>query len=356
MKIAINVTPLKTAHKDRGIGNYTLNLINSLKGDSNVEIKEFTNLSDLSEIDIVHYPWFDFYFQSLPFKKIAPTVVTIHDTIPLRFKDKYPVGIKGKINFHLQKISLKKCKAIITDSNISKRDIINFLKIDAEKIKVIPLAADNYFKILPQSKLIQIKRKYNLQERFILYVGDVNWVKNLPLLIKSFKEVTDNSNFQDLKLVLVGGSFIKKVDHIDHPELKSLKEVNNLILDYNLENKVIRMGKVDKEELVCLYNLASLYVQPSLFEGFGLPVLEAMTCGAPVVCSNAGSLPEVGGEAVVYFDPNNLSQLSAILLDILGNKSLQDKLSQLGLKQAEKFSWEEVAKKTLKVYSNVTNS
>lgn len=356
MKIAINVTPLKTTHKDRGIGKYTSNLIEYLNKEDGVQIKEFTKLADLNDVDVVHYPWFDFYFQTLPLKKIVPTIVTIHDVIPLRFEDQYPVGLKGKINFHLQMISLKKCKAIITDSYVSKKDIVHFLKIDPEKINVVPLAVDDDFKILPQSKLIQIKRKFDLQNRFLLYTGDVNWVKNLPFLIKSFKVLTDKADFQDLKLVLVGGAFLKKVDDIDHPELKSLKEVNSLISGYRLEDKVIRMGRIEKDELVCLYNLASVYIQPSFFEGFGLPVLEAMSCGVPVICSNGGSLPEVGGDAAIYFDPNNSQQFELILIDVLENKSLQDKLSKLGLKQAEKFNWKKVAKDTLKVYSDVANS
>lgn len=355
MKVAINILPLKSAHKDRGIGNYTFNLLQALKKESSITIQEFIHPSEIKDVDIIHYPWFDFFFHTLPTRKKAPTVVTIHDIIPLKFKENYPVGLRGKINFYLQKISLKNCRAIITDSKVSKKDIVHFLKIDPKKIIVVPLAADKDFKVLPESRLIHAKRKYNLTERFLLYVGDANWVKNLPFLIQAFKNLTSNQNLQDLKLVLTGNVFLKRVENIDHPELQSLKKVNTLIKDHKLEDKIIRVGKIEREELVCFYNLADIYVQPSFYEGFGLPVLEAMSCGVPVVSSNGGSLPEVGGQAVVYFDPYNSKQFESILVEILSNKSLQDKLSKLGLKQAEKFSWENVAKKTLEVYSNVAS-
>lgn len=353
MKIAINVLPLRSLHKDRGIGSYTSNLANLLKEEPSVTIKEFVDLSEVKDVDVVHFPWFDFYFHTLPNRIKFPTVVTIHDVIPLKFNENYPAGLRGKINFFLQKQSLKKSSAIITDSESSKKDIVRFLKIDPEKIKVIPLAADKDFKVLPESRLIYTKRKYNLTGRILLYVGDANWVKNLPFLIRVFNNLTKLPDLQNPKLVLVGSVFLKRVEDIDHPELQGLKELNKLIKDYKLENKIIRVGKIEKEDLVCFYNLADIYVQPSFYEGFGLPILEAMSCGVPVVSSNGGSLPEVGGKAVIYFDPINGRQLESIILEILSNKPLQDKLSKLGLKQAEKFNWAKVARQTLEVYSNV---
>ncbi|MBI3103897.1 glycosyltransferase family 4 protein [Candidatus Daviesbacteria bacterium] len=353
--MAINTIPLNSAHKDRGIGYYTQNLVDNLKKDPNLSIQTFTGISEVVDVDIIHYPWFDFFFRTLPVKRPAPTVVTIHDVIPLKFKDHYPQGIRGRINLFFQKRALRKCTAVITDSKAAKKDIVEFLKIAQEKISIIPLAADEDFKILPDADLIRTRRKYNLHERFLLYVGDANWVKNLPFLIEVFQDLIKEKGLEDLKLVLVGGAFLKKVEDIDHPELESLKKTNSLIKSYNLENRVTRVGRVEKKELVALYNLATLYIQPSIYEGFGLPVLEAMSCGVPVVSSKAGSLLEVGGEAAVYFDPDNKQQLKSILISLLENKSLQDKLSSLGLKQAKKFSWEKVAGQTLEVYSNVAN-
>lgn len=355
VKVAINITPLKTAHKNRGIGYYTDNLLDYLKKNGAISVQTFTHISEVKDVDIVHYPWFDFYFHTLPIIKIAPTVVTIHDVIPLIFKEHYPVGLKGKANFFLQKLALKNCKTFITDSEVSKKDIIKYLKIKEEKIYVIPLATDSEFRVLTENKRLLIKRKYALPDRFVLYTGDANWVKNLPFLIESFRALKNDLNFLDVKLVLVGGVFLKKVDNIDHPELNSLKKVNELISELDLEKEVIRLGQIDTKSLAGIYNLATVYVQPSLYEGFGLPILEAMSCGTPVICSKGGSLPEVGGDATIYFDPNNVKQLAVLLREVLMDKSLQSKLSKLGLVQADKYSWEKTAAESIKVYCEATN-
>lgn len=344
MKIAINIHPLKSGHKDRGIGFYTANLVKNLKKDKDLEIQEFSNLSEVKDADVVHFPWFDFFFHTLPIKKRFKTVVTIHDVIPLLFPQHYPMGVKGKFNFLLQKMALRSCRNIIADSKSSKEDLIKYLNINREKVSVVYLAANENFKPQPDTKSL---------DRLLLYVGDANWVKNLPFLIKGFNGLIQMSNFEDVKLALVGGVFLKKVENINHPELESLKEVNRLIRDNNLEKNIIRPGDLGLEELVSFYNLATLYVQPSLYEGFGLPILEAFSCGTPVISSNRGSLIEVGGDAVVYFDPTNIAQFISILKNVLGNKLLQDKLSKLGFKQAEKFSWEKVAEETKRVYSSI---
>lgn len=351
MKIAINSLPLKSAHKIRGIGYYTRNLINSLKQDPDLQIFEFTNLKEIKKVQVIHYCWFDLFFHTLPIIKPFPTVVTIHDVIPLLFPEAYPAGIRGKINFILQKIALGNCKYIITDSNKSKEDIIKHLNIENKKIAVIPLAADLTFKVLKDDAgLLYIKKKYCLPERFLLYVGDANRVKNLPFLIEGFSQLLRSPGLEDVKLVLVGGAFLKNVEDIDHPELKSLQLVNKLIKQYRLEANIIRPGQIEDSELVVFYNLATVYVQPSIYEGFGLPVLQAFACGTPVVSSGGGSLPETGGSAAVYFDPENLKQFVYIVKDLIDNASLRRKLSNLGLSQAAKFSWKKVAEETKSVY------
>lgn len=356
MKIAINIHPLKSGHKDRGIGFYTSNLIENLKKDQSLKILEFTDLSEVKKADLVHYPWFDFFLHTLPIKKRFQTIVTIHDVIPLLFPTQQPVGLKGKFNFVLQKVSLKNCKNIITDSKVSQDDIAKYLSICKEKISVVHLAANENFKPLNDTKLLYTKRKYNLPDRFLLYVGDANWVKNLPFAVKGFKNLIQDPDFKNVKLALVGGVFLKKVENIDHPELESLKEVNQLIRDNNLEKNIIRPGDLDLEELISFYNLATLYVQPSLYEGFGLPLIEAFSCGTPVISSNRGSLTEIGGDAAVYFDPENLHQFTVTLKEVLRDKSLRERLSKLGFKQADKYSWKKVAEETKSVYLKAINN
>ena len=353
MRIAINNSPLKTEHKFRGIGNYTNNLLQCFKKERDIEVVEFTNLSDVKDVELVHYPWFDFYFHTLPIKKKFRTVVTIHDTIPLIFPQHFPVGIKGKINLILQKLALRNTKLVITDSEVSKIDIIKFLNVDKNKVVVIPLASDTDFKVLNDSKLLHIKRKYNIPDKFLLYVGDVNWTKNIPFLINGFFKLTQNPDLKDLKLVLVGAAFLKNVEQIEHPELRSLKEVNILIKRLDLERKVMRVGKLEKQDLVGFYNLATVYIQPSIYEGFGLSVLEALSCGTPVISSSGGSLQEVGGNASLYFDPENLSQFIKVTTRVILDKLLLQKMSDLAIKQALKFSWNEVGDQTKEAYFEV---
>ncbi len=353
MKIAINIVPMRSKHKDRGIGLYTSNLIENLKKDPEIKLQQFMEISEVSDADIVHYPWFDFFFHTLSLRKKFKTIVTIHDVIPLIFPKAHPVGIKGRFNFMLQKIALKDCKNIITDSNTSKNDISKYLKVDKDKISVVHLAANENFTTQRETKLLYINRKYRLTEKFLLYVGDANWVKNLPFLVEGFHKLIQDPDFKNVKLVLVGGVFLKNVENIDHPELQSLKKVNQLIKNLNLSEHIIRPGDLGLEELISFYNLATAYVQPSLYEGFGFPLIEAFSCGAPVISSNRGSLPEVGGNAAVYFDPENLNQFVSILKEVLQNKSLRERLSKLGFKQVEKYSWEKVASDTKKVYRNI---
>ncbi|MBI2599834.1 hypothetical protein HYW43_02870 [Candidatus Daviesbacteria bacterium] len=124
MKVAINTLTLKSAHKYRGIGYYTINLLEALKQETSVEISEFTRLSEVKDVNIIHYPWFDLFFHTLPIRRKFPTVVTIHDVIPLVFPQYYPKGLKGKISFMLQKMALSSCRYIITDSDTSKYDIV----------------------------------------------------------------------------------------------------------------------------------------------------------------------------------------------------------------------------------------
>lgn len=355
MKVAVNVFPLRSAHKNRGIGYYTQNLLENLKQEQDLKILEFINLSEVRDVDIIHYPWFDFFFHTLPVKRPYPTVVSVHDVIPLKFAKHYPLGLRGKLNLTLQKWAVKSCEAIITDSLVSKADIQSYLKIPSKKIEVIYLASDPQFRILPSAKLLFTKRKYKLPEQFLLYIGDANWVKNVPFLILGFIEIIKTVGFDQLKLVLVGEVFLKNVESIDHPELESLKEVNRLIKLYKLERSVIRLGKIEEEDLTAILNLAILYIQPSIYEGFGLPILQAFACGLPVLAANSGSLPEVGGDAATYFDPENLNQFKFATLELLQDKSLREKLQKMGFEQLKKFSWKKVVLETKAVYNKIKN-
>lgn len=347
MKIAIDATPLETGHKKRGIGFYTKHLIETLRSvDKTNEYILFTRGQKLPKVDLVHYPYFDLFFLSLPLKKLYKTVVTIHDLTPLVLPEFYLKGLRGTIKFQVQKFSTRNVDGIITDSENSKKDIIRFLNFPTEKIFKVFLAPDEIFKpISDENFLAQVKKKYNLSEKFLLYVGDVNLHKNLKRLLAAISQF-------NLPVVMVGEALVKE----------NLTETQELLRDIerlNLEKKVQRLGFVQSEDLVGIYNLATLLVEPSLYEGFGLPVLEAMSCGTPIACSNSSSLPEVGGKALVYFNPESVDEIASSIQKIFNWQQKQpskyDELKRRGVSQAAKFSWEKTAKETLRIYQKVVN-
>jgi len=349
MKVGIDTLPLKTVHKYRGIGIYTQNLIkalNSLK-ENDLELKLIEEKKDLAKVDLIHYPYFDLFFRTLPLIKKKKTIVTIHDVIPLVFPNNFPKGIKGNIRLYLQKMALKGVKAVITDSQNSKNDIFKYLNYPLDKINVVYLACSSEFKQIKQDSLLKkIKDQYKLPERFILYVGDVNYNKNVLGLIKAFAKLKTKKQNKDLKLVLVGKAFKQK-------RLKELKEIKNLIWSLSLGKYVKILGWLDNKDLVGIYNLATVYCQPSFYEGFGLPVLEAMSCGTPVVAANTSSLPEISSEAAIMVDPHNINNMAEGLNNVLNNSLTAKMLSKRGLKQVEKFNWEKVAYETYRIYQKL---
>lgn len=356
MKIGFNISPLQNENKNRGTGSYTASLLSAFKKikNANLEISQFTDKIP-QDADLVHYPFFDPFFLTLPFLKSKPTVVTVHDLIPLKFPEKFPRGIKGEIKWQLQKLSLSQAQAVITDSKNSASDISLITGIASKKIYPIPLAANEIYKPITDKTILEsIRTKYNLPERFILYVGDVNWNKNIKGLLGAFEKIKyQKSNIKNtdknskLYLVLAGTSFKNDL-------LPETKEINLLIDELQVGSNVLKLGFVPEEDLVAIYNLAGVYVQPSFYEGFGLPVLEALSCGCPVVCSNTSSLPEVGGEAVFYFDPKNDEEMAEKISSVLNYDTVQyHSVEQIGLEWAQKFSWEKTVKETLGVYEQV---
>jgi glycosyltransferase involved in cell wall biosynthesis len=348
MKIAIDVSPLHSAHQYRGIGSYTRNLIGSLKAiDKKNEYFLIANDKELNRLkpDIVHYPYFDFFQLTLPLMREKPTIVTIYDVIPLIFPEHFPPGLKGRVKLEIQKHSLNGVKAIITISEASKKDIIKYLEVPKEKVFVTYLAPGKEFKkFQPKAGpplAEKIRQKYHLPEVFVFYVGDVNWHKNIPGLIKVMAKINPA-----VSLVLAGKAFMDE-------ELKETKEILQLIKEPNLINRVKLLGYLPESELVAIYNLASVYCQPSFYEGFGLPVLEAMACGCPVVAAKAGSLPEICKEAAIMIDPYDISDIARGINRVVENKSIRNDLINKGFKQENKFSWEKTARETLAVYNRV---
>lgn len=366
MKVAIDISPIKTGHflkhRVRGTGVYLENLKRSLlKYHPENKYIFFTRGEKLpKDTDLVHYPYFEPFFRTLPLFRKYKTVITIHDLTPMVFPKEFPAGIRGKIKWQMQKYALKKADAIITDSNSSKKDIVKFVGVKPGRVHVVYLAAgEQYKKIKDQaSKIKDLRNKYKLPDKFVLYVGDATWNKNLPRLIQAI-------HLTDIPLVMVGKALAEEKLDRTNPWNKDLVKVQNMIRNQEsrpagalakrpeIINQIITLGFVPTEELVTFYNLATVFAMPSLYEGFGLPILEAMSCGCPVVTSKEGSMPEVAGDASFYVDPYNIYGIAKGIEKVFSNTALQKELSEKGLLRAKKFSWEKTARETIKVYEKV---
>ncbi len=346
MKIAIDISPLQTGHKVRGVGFYLKNLKKTLlRYDTRNDYIFFAQDEKLdNKADLVHYPYFEPFFITLPFFSKQKRVVTVHDLTPIVFPEHFPAGIKGKFSWQVQKFNLQRSDGIITDSESSKKDIIRYVGAPESKIHVVYLAAGDEFKKLEAGNWrLEILKRYKLPEQFVLYVGDVTWNKNLPRLIHAIKQL-------NIPLVMVGKALSEQDFDRTNPWNRDLVEVQRLVEG---DSRFIKLGFVPTEDLVSLYNTATVLAMPSLYEGFGLPVVEAMQCGCPVVTTREGSLSEVAGGAAEYVDAHDVQSIVNGIKKIYFNKELQDELSKRSIIQAKKFSWEKTAKETVAVYRKV---
>lgn len=356
MRIALDISPLKgdkfLQHRVRGTGFYTRYLKQSLEEYFPENTYTFFSQGEKlsSKIEIVHYPYFEPFFLTLPLKKLFPTVVTVHDLTPLVFPKYFPAGIRGKIKWFIQKLALQKVDAFIADSEQSKKDIMKFAGIDQKYIHVVYLAAASHFmplreNLLERNLLMKLKKKHNLPEKFALYVGDITWNKNLPRLVQAIKLTT-------IPLVMVGKALVEKNFDESNSWNQDRKEVQQLA---GSDDRIIRLGFVSDEDLVGLYNLASVFVMPSLYEGFGLPILEAMSCGCPVITSKEGSIREVAGDSAYFVNAYDITNIAKGIIEVFNSQYLQKRLSEKALEQAKKFSWEKTSTRTVNVYSMVLN-
>lgn len=355
IKIAIDVSPTLDGNSTRGVGYYTQNLVDALQKEikTNPDYKNWAidltkNLYDLrsKNYDLIHYPYFDPFKLTLPQTKSIPTVVTVHDLIPRQFKSHFPVGIKGELKWFLQKQHLKKVSHIITVSQYSKTIIQKIIKIPANKITPIYEAASSSFKLINDTKKIkEIKNKYSLPEKFVLFIGDINWNKNIPNLVKACLK-------NKYPLVIVGSAATKK-DVPDHPWTQDLIWLQTKALKYKHSKALILTGFVPDEDLPIIYNSATIYCQPSYAEGFGLPLVEAMQSGCPVVFSRDTCLPEIMNNCGVSFNPRSVADISTALKKLWSNPDLRQKYQKCGLQRSKFFKWETTAKQTLSVYKSL---
>ncbi len=323
MRVSLDTGAITSMDQNRGVGVYAEQLSRRLP--QSVKI-----VSDNPEI--IHSLVFKLFSpRPMPWLGAVPTVITVHDLIPLRFPRAYPSGVRGRLKWWRQKRQLKQAAGIITDSRASKRDIIKYVGIKAKRVFVVYLAADEVFR--PK----KAENKYQLPKKFVLYVGDLNWNKNVVSLAKTCLKL-------HYPLVVVGRQAAATDYDQNHPETAELVKFQRLAKFH--PKKIIRLGVVSNQDLAAIYNLATVFVQPSRYEGFGLPVVEAMASGCPVLSSGKGSLPEITGKASLVFNRKNLKL-------VWQNADLRSKLAQTGITQAEKFSWHSTIKETIKVYEKI---
>lgn len=286
--------------------------------------------------DLYHYPHFD---MPLGMRGI-PLVMTIHDLYPLTLPD-YCSPMKRQYFHWLTRHNARRASRVITISQHTQRDIQQWLQCPPEKIRLIPQGySRQYQPIQDRQHLTEVRQKHRLPEKFILYVGNHKPHKNLARLLEGYRLLPKETR-QEYALVLTG------------PISKYTKTLQDLADRLDIRPQLQFLGLIGEEDLPALYNLASLCVLPSLNEGFGLPLVEAMACGTAVACSNAAAIPEVVGSAGRLFDPLDPQAISQAILQAIQNDVGKAAIRQKCLDQAAKFSWEKTAAQTWQVYQEI---
>jgi len=384
MRIAIDISAI-TAPYLSGIGEYTLNLLENLlqidrenqyilfyNSFKQIKVRKF----DYENVKLIklgypnkilplisylfNYPkidklietkvgQIDLYFLPRPncfvFSKSVKKILLIHD---LAFKI-FPRFFTLKQRLFLLTVNLEKninkYDWLIVISENTKRDIVEFLKYPADKISILYAGLNKIFRVIDdQKKLREIKNKYHLPEHFVFSLSNLEPRKNLMSLVLAFDQLLEeNLDFkkQNLKLVIAGASAWS---------YQNLFKIHQQIKN---SDSIIFLGYLPSEDRPFLYNLASAFVYPSFYEGFGLPPLEAMACACPVVASNNSSLPEVVGEAGLMIDPYNLNELKEAVRQILTDRHLKNSLIQKGLSRASKFDWRTSASQLLELFRKI---
>lgn len=274
-----------------------------------------------------------------PLFKEFPTVMNLHDMTLHLFPELHP--LRRRLTRPLMLGVARRADALITDSESARRDVLRLLKVPPDRLHLIPAApAPEFRPIEDRDYLESVRRRYHLPERFILFVGTIEPRKNLPRLMAAVAEIRRRlSNPPHLVLVGALGWGVRDLTH----GIESL----------GLQESILLPGYVPYPDLPAFYNLCEVFVYPSLYEGFGLPVLEAMACGAPAVTSNDSSLGEIAGSAAALVDPRDTEALTQSLERLLTEADWREELRRRGLKRAAEFSWERTAREVLALYSRV---
>lgn len=283
----------------------------------------------------------------LPPSKVCKYIVTLHDLSSFTFSKSYPF-VRRLYYQYLILNAIRRADYIVTVSQSTKQDLMKLFSVPENKIKIIYNGVDKIFQPIDTAdRLNQIKEKYRLPEKFIFTVGVMEPKKNTEGIIRAYAELQKNHpasyNLHRIKLV-IGGS--------RRYGWKNSK-IFQLIQSFNLWDDIVFTDFIEHEDLPEVYNLASVFVFPSFYEGFGLPVIEAMACGTPVITSNISSLPEIAGDAAVLVNPYDTAEIANKIQEILNDEKMRRQMVDQGLINAKRFSWETASKQILKLFDEV---
>jgi glycosyltransferase involved in cell wall biosynthesis len=284
------------------------------------------------KIDLLHSPHFN-----IPLIRVCPTVVTIHDVIYLACREDLP-SLAGRMYYRaMMAAAVRRADRIITDSEYSRRDIQRFFKAKDDRLDVIYPGVDQSIrKNVDSVKLCEVKSRLGIVSPYLIYTGIYKLRKNHAGLLQAFKTFVDRGGHA--QLVIAG------------PMEDGEEMLRRLARDLGVADRVVFTGFVDDRDLPALYSGASVYACPSLYEGFGFTVLEAMACGIPVVCSKETSLPEVAGAAALYADARNPQEFGNALYQVFSDQALRAMLVSKGTNNLQRFQWKHAAEQTLAVY------
>ncbi|MCS6775779.1 MAG: glycosyltransferase family 1 protein [Chloroherpetonaceae bacterium] len=293
-------------------------------------------------LDVLHNP-----VNVIPIAARVRQVVTIHDLAFLHFRDTH-LAVKRLYLTVMTRLSARRARAIITDSEFTRQDVIRHLQVPAEKVVPIPLAPDSRFRPLApseQHELENFRQRKGLPERYFLYVGTLEPRKNLPRMLQGYAQcVRQWKTSEDPPYLVLAG-----------PKGWMFREVFQQATMLGLEDRVLFPGFIPQEEMIWWINGALAFLYLSAFEGFGLPPLEAMACGVPVIVNDATAIPEVVGDAGILVDANSSDAVAQALQAIATQADLRAELRQRSLERAAQFSWHRTAEATLRVYTAVCN-
>jgi glycosyltransferase involved in cell wall biosynthesis len=287
-------------------------------------------------IDLFHAPHY-----VLPPLVPCKSVVTIHDCIHLRFPQYLPNRLASTYARTVMGVAARRARRVLTVSTASKQDILHYLRIPADNVEVIHNALDSRLAMPPTAdEMARVRERFQLNAPFILYAGNIKPHKNVDRLIEAYS-ILRRRGMTEAKLLIIGEEISK------YPNLR------RLVHRFQLHPHVRFFGFVPEETLAALYRLASVFVFPSLYEGFGFPPLEAMASGTPVITSNVSSLPEVVGDAALLIDPMDAGAIADAMADVLGDAALRADLVRRGHERVRMFSWERSVARVREVYVEV---